>query len=918
MFVRASLALLACAFTLALAAPLRGAAAEATTGILRGIVTDGQTGTPVASARVSIAGSSGRFSGQADARGRFAFLGLSPGGYSVGVEANGYRSRNFAPVAIGAGQTAEVSLQIYRSALIDIGRVQATARDSFALGSTSDAFAVSGADARAISPVVSSSGLATYSAGTVQGAIASVPGVALDAFGNAILRDGKIDDTVFDYDSVPVPQGLIAEPGGNVIGAQLPTTGLGTTTVTLAGFETQGDNALGGVVNEIPAVGLYPGFATLELTDGLAGGLNQLATFQVLGATPDLKWRYALAATAGSQYFSYGDGSTFYPAEAATYGLALQSRGQFSLEANVHRRLGPNDDVSLLILMGQAAYDQYASPYAGETIGAFDGAHTTYPGETDPNAPVDFASGIRGSFDILKAQWVHSGAHSLSTVQLYQSQFGSSAGGPFWDENGFPDGSISLFARQGGREEGLGYDGDDLLGERHDLRFGAEYRINNSVLDQVVPTADEFVHSNPTLFSTLAYLGDTWKASNRLSITGAARLTLTHIVPSDGFTYDVNALDPHAAASYRIGDALALRATFDHTTVAPKPLEADRTDSSNVDGNGNPAPFVPLAAETADNFTYSVEGRGKTQFRLTYYLESEKNRIDVLPFDFRSAVAGGSDPTGLGVPTNVGQLQAHGIELWVKRGGLSLTAQSTQAFSSSASQFAYNDLNAPAIAAGHLFPQGYVPPFSATLSYDFQTPGGAFHVAPSLSYETGYPYGNGRMAYIFNPATNQPQLVPNDNYVDPGHNYYFLRNPALPFDATSNPYIANLGTPEGNDPNTLRSPPVFLVNVHLEAKLSRRLNAVLDIANLLANASPTAYQDNPYLIGPPGYTGGNPLYAAAYAKAAGFSAPYTLGNGVPTDDGVHQAVPWTYGRAGYVPQSYPAARSVQLRLQYRL
>jgi hypothetical protein len=191
-------------------------------------------------------------------------------------------------------------------------------------------------------------------------------------------------------------------------------------------------------------------------------------------------------------------------------------------------------------------------------------------------------------------------------------------------------------------------------------------------------------------------------------------------------------------------------------------------------------------------------------------------------------------------------------------------------------------------------------------------------ITPSLAYDTGYPYGNGKMVYIFNPQTNKPQLVPNDNYVNPGVNYYFLQNPSLPYNATSNPYIGNLGTPEGNDPNTLRSPPRTAVNVHFEATVSRRLTAFLEVSNLLGNDTPNAYQVNPYLIGPPGYTGGNPFYAAAYQAAAGFSQPYTLGNGVPTNDGVHQSVPWTYGRGGYVPQGYPNGRTLQLKFQYRM
>ena len=890
-----------------------GAAAEATTGAIVGAVSDA-TGAPVAGARVSAAAPSGRSQAISDARGRFTILGLSPDAYTVSIEANGFESQSEPGINVLPGQTERTSFRLEKR-LRTIGRVVASAR-TYTVGATSDAFTVSGAQARALSPPVSSSGLASYAAGSVQGAIVSVPGVNLDPFANAILRGGKVDDTVFNFDSVPIPQGLIAEPGGNIAGAQLPTTGIASTSVTLAGYQTQGDNALGGVVDQIPAVGTYPGSSTLEVGIG-APSQYQLANVQVLGATQDLKWRYALASTLGSEYFPYGDGRSFYPAEAGTYGLALQNRSQYSVTGNVHYRVGSKDDLSLLGLVGEATYDQYGTPYSGQRFGAFDGATTTFPGETNPNAPVTFPSRVHGTYDVFKAQWLHTGAHSLSRVQLYRAQFGSISGGPFWDENGFPNGSFSLFARQGGREAGLGFDNDDVLGERHHLKYGAEYRTNTTFLNQVVPTADQFIDSNPTLLSALLYVGDTWSPSQRLDLTATARATRTHIVPSGGAPYNVGAVDPHAAAAYRLGGQYALRATFDHTTVAPKPLEADRTDSTNVDANGVPAPFVPLAAETANDFTYSFEGGGRTPFRATYYEKYENNRIDTLPFNFRSAVSAGSFPNGVGVPTNVGKLRAHGAELWVKSGGFVLDTNLIRAISSSASQFAYNNLNAPAIAAGHLFPVGYVPDFTATLTYEFAVAAKRLRFAPSLAYATGYPYGNGKMAWTFD-SSGKPIQVPNDNFVNPGANYYFLRDPSLPYNAASNPYIGNLGTDEGNDPNTLRSPAQFLVNLHVEGDLSPRLTAVLDIANLFGNFSPTAYQSNPYLIGPPGYAGGNPLYAVAYAATAGFKQPYALGNGVPTNDGVAQAVPWQYGRAGYVPQGYPLGRTLQFRLRYRI
>ena len=899
-------------------------AAEATTGLITGTVT-AATGAPIQNARVTAASPSGRHSAITDPHGRFVMLGVEPDTYIVTVEAAGFETATQSEVRVLTGQQQNTAFRM-EAAIRTIGSVQARSQ-AFSVPAQSDSFTVSGNAARAQFPTTTSSGLSSYTQGSVQGAIANVPGVDLDPFANAILRAGRVSDTVFDFDSVPIPQGLIAEPGGNVDGAQLPTTGIASTNVTLAGYSNESDNALGGVVNQIPAIGTYPGSTTIELADGI-GTKSQFSNIQLLGATPDLKWRYALASTFGNDYLKYGYGNTFYAAEAATYGLSLQTRGQYSLESNVHYAASAKDDISILALVGQAEYNQYGSPYSGETIGQFDGATTTYPGETNPNAPVNFASGVRGYYDIIKGQWQHTGSHIYSRVQLYQSQFGSSSGGPFWDENGFPDGSISLFQKSNQRENGINFDNEAVYGI-HRIRFGAEYRTNTSYLDQVVPTADEFITSNPTINSYLAYLGDTWSIGDRLQVSGTARATHAHYKPSNGFAYDVGAIDPHLGASYRLGSRYALRANFDRITVAPAPLDSDRTDSTNVDENGNLAPFVALAPETANDATYSFEGGGRTQFRLTYYQKFEQNLIDVLPFNFKSAVTSGLNPNGLGVPTNVGNMRASGLELYLSNSGFSLDSNYVRAYTSSASQFAFNELNAPAVAAGHLFPASYLPNFTTTLSYEFNDRKHRFRVTPSLSYQSGYPYGNGKEAWIFDPVTNKPIQVPNDNYVNPGANYYFLANPSAPFNAVTNPYIGNLGTNEGSDPNTLRSTPQLLVNLRLEKDITPRLTFIIDVANLFNYVAPTAYQVNAYLIGPPGYKGGNAAYSNCYGQilagtvpcAPGLPAgttPYTLGNGVPTQDGVTQAVPWSYGTDGYIPQGYPLGRTVQVRLRYRL
>ena len=720
---------------------------------------------------------------------------------------------------------------------------------------------------------------------------------------------------MFTYDSVPIPQGLVAEPGGNVVGAQLATTGVGETTVTLAGFTTQSDNALGGVINQIPLTGTYPAHMQIQTVSGIGSGNRQLQ-MDALWATPDLRWRYAFSGIVGSEDFLYGDGHSFYPTEAGTFGLALSTRAQWSLAGNVHYRIKPSDDLALISLVGEATYNQYGTPFTGETYGFLNGAHTEFPGGQSPDAQVDTPSMVRGTYDVLKAQWTHSAAKSLLRAQLYRAQFGAGANGPFWDDNAFPNGAISLYQRQSGRLSGGGIDVQADAGERHSIYYGVDYRSATTWLYQLVPTADETVTSNPTILTSLAYLGDTWTLSRTLDIGGTLRAIYAHIVPSDGPAYNVGAVDPHLAFAYRFGDIYAFRATYDHTTVPPKGLEVDRTDSTNVNQNGNPAPFVQLLPETGDFFTYSLERTGATRARLTYFAGREMNRIDVLPYNFHMAIANGETPNGLGVPTNAGTLRAHGFEFWAQRGPVTFNADYVNARSSSASQFAYNELNAPATAAGQLFPVGYVPDFQASLSYEFRL-ARHLHITPSLSYESGYPYGVGTKVWVFD-ASGKPVEVNNDNNVNPGYNYYFLRDPSLPYNATSSPYIGSLGTAEGSDPNTLRTLPKTLVSLDARLDVGPRLALVLDVANLLGNATPTQLQSNPYLIGPPGYAGGNAAYGAWYQQQIGGTKPYSLGNGVPTNNGYQQILPWTYGTAGYVPSSYPLARTVALRLLWQM
>ncbi len=899
--------------------PIFTQAAELSSGTVLGTVTT-TSGRPLTGVTVTLLAPSGRYRSTTDPAGRFTVLGVTPDTYAIKAELGGYEPASITIVVI-PGEHEEVAL-VLRPSMKEIAKVQAQSH-AFAVGSTSDVFSVAGEQAQAGTPQASSSGLANYSRDTVQGAISNVPGIQQDTFANVIVRGGKVQDTVYDYDSVPIPQGLIAEPGGNIVGAQLGTTGVGAATVTLGGYSDESQNALGGVVNEVPLVGSYPGKTTFEIGDGIGAQLGEMK-FSEQAATPDLKWRYALSSTVGQEYFAYGDGHTFYPAEQGTYGLGFQTRSQYAIAGNLHFAATARDDLSASFLTGAAAYQQYDSPYEGLQWSTFSAPGVAFPGQpANPNQQVDTPSLARGTYSVEKLQWVHDWRHSLGRFQVFQSQTGAVANGPEWDDLSFPDGVISLYSTQYQREDGFGYDFEDQAGERHDVRAGAQYDVNTSSIYQIVPTVPQIITAAPRLNQYLAYVSDTWSITPHFSIMGSLRYIGQHSHTSTNVIYGNGAVDPHLALAYTFAGLNGFRFNFDHTSTPPLPLEVQRTctpaqDCSDDSGSnaGGAVPSLSLAPETADLFEISYEHGGATQIRLSYFAQFEKNVIDVLPTNFRSAANAGENPNAIGVPTNAGQLRSHGLELWASRGHFTLAANYNRTFSSSIYQFAFNDLNAPAVLAGHLFPVNYIPALTSTASYEIGFDRRRLRLTPALSYESGYPYGNGTT--IWQTIKGVPTQVPNDNYVDPGYNYYFLKNPNRPFNAQTNPYVATLGTPEGADPNTLRTTPQWMTSLHVEYDLTPNLTAMLDVVNLLAVATPTQLQGNPYLIGPPGYTGGDPYYQRAYGSQYCKKCLYTLGNGIPTNDGRTPAVPWNYGTNGYVPEAFPLAQTALIRLRYRL
>lgn len=179
------------------------------------------------------------------------------------------------------------------------------------------------------------------------------------------------------------------------------------------------------------------------------------------------------------------------------------------------------------------------------------------------------------------------------------------------------------------------------------------------------------------------------------------------------------------------------------------------------------------------------------------------------------------------VATNLGVNKTTGVEFYLTKDaeyGLSgsLSATYLNEFSNvvplSGSEDFFPSIPPASLALGNLYRVGFISPFNVAAALSYRTRSG-WRINPIVTYNRGYPYGNGTFAAttINNVAVNVKQTnVTNQaatggttgatNYVDP-------QNPGSQF----NPNIAaTRGTPEGANPGSYLNAPRAAANISLE------------------------------------------------------------------------------------------------------
>jgi hypothetical protein len=891
-------------------------AATVLTGSIDGVVLSVK-GTPVVNANVRAVSASGTYVALTDRKGHFTISGVSSDTYTLAVTAQNFDPLSIAGVTVLPAANVTEVLHLRETAPLQIASVTAHARGGVPFGVATDSYEVRGEAARGLL-TSTSSGLGQYSAGTVLGAVSNLPGIEQDQFSDIIARGSKVYDSAFDYDGAPLPQELISSPGGTTFGSPLTTTGVAYTSVTQAGFTSGGDNAFGAIVNEVPISGSYPGHTTLSVGTNLSNTNSKLVDFQQTGATPDERIRWAFAASAKEEQLPIGDGTQFYTGVAGGMGLDYSTQSTLAGMANVHMALGSRGDLQLLGMAGSSHFDQYGQPYPGLIYANANGLHTTYPG-VNPYTPVTGPGADSGNYSLQKIQYTKSGNRSTSIVRFSRGQNYGNSGIVVGSDLTFPLGFNSYDGYQYYDGYSAAIDVRNVASDRQEIGYGTELRSTYNQLWQVIPLIDDTTTSDVRTNSYTSWLYDRNELTSHFSTLESVRLIGAHEMRTDGHRYDVSQLDPHFGVAYHNG-RYALTANYDHTSQLPLPTAVQRIDS------GAAVPFVPLGVERGNHYTFALEGNGRTSFRISYWVKLENNRIDILPAGFAvqgSSTSVGASPSAIGLPENLSQYRAHGIDLQLAHGPFTFIATYAKAQTLDPSQYNLNQVNPALLASGQLIPQGFFPTLTAQFQYVWHR--GKTTVSPNVSFESGYPYGNGKKVWVLG-SNGQPVQVDNDNHVNPGYAYYFLQNPALSYNPLTNPYVANLGSPEGNTPYTLHAPPRTFIGLRVEQQMTVHWKATLVVNNVLNFTKAVQYISNPYMPGPPGYRGGNSAIASWMGQQWGTALgqyrglPYILGNGIPTVDGYHPEFgpQFNYGTGPYVAGAVPYGRTVLLTMTFDL
>ena len=160
----------------------------------------------------------------------------------------------------------------------------------------------------------------------------------------------------------------------------------------------------------------------------------------------------------------------------------------------------------------------------------------------------------------------------------------------------------------------------------------------------------------------------------------------------------------------------------------------------------------------------------------------------------------------------------------------------------------FPSVNDAALSLGHVFHVSYLAPVTGALNVTYASRKG-FHASAEFPYESGYRYGVGTHTFVFESsciagAPAIPVEVLNTDLAENclGNNFntsaYYFTDPTNPGTILSPHITGSRGTPDGNDPGTLRGPQVMTMNLSVYHDIGQGPNVMqagFRVTNLFGN-----------------------------------------------------------------------------------
>lgn len=334
---RITAATLATAFMLSALVP--ATALAGTTGTIAGIVTDAQSGAPIANVRVTAVSGSQTESATSNASGFYSLQALSPDTYTVSFQLQGYSPSNQPGITVQQDFVFKLDAKLTKE-LKTIAIVHSRAAGNLVKPyEGTDVYNVSGQQLNA-----ATGGDRLHH--TIYEYLDTVPGVTPIGGGfpsEPSIRGGYDVDNGYELDGIPITERMTG-----FFTTNLTDLGIGNVEVFTGGLSAQNAGNGVGVINSVTKNGTYPGFGYFNV--GITTpGFNHFARAEYGGATPDhrMSWYFGLDGANSQNDFNNGDVSFGLP----TTGISSGNPGYIETRdfvANFHYRPGQQDDIQLL------------------------------------------------------------------------------------------------------------------------------------------------------------------------------------------------------------------------------------------------------------------------------------------------------------------------------------------------------------------------------------------------------------------------------------------------------------------------------------------------------------------------------------------------------------------------------------------